>query len=38
VTWVDFPLVVSRSAYVVGSAAGDGTFKFRWVWSLEEAF
>jgi hypothetical protein len=38
VTRVDFPLVVSRSAYAVGSAAGDTQFKFRVVWSLEEAF
>ena len=38
VTRVDFPLVVSRSAYAAGSAAGDRMFKFRWVWSLEEAF
>jgi len=38
VTRLDFPLAVSRSAAAVGSAAGDGVFKFRWVWSLEEAF
>jgi len=30
VTRVDFP--------VVAGASGDGVFKFRWVWSLEEAF
>jgi hypothetical protein len=38
VTRVDFPLVVSRSAYAAGSAGGGSVFKFRWVWSLEEAF
>lgn len=38
VTRVDFPLVVSRSAYAVGGAPGDPQFKFRMVWSLEEAF
>jgi hypothetical protein len=34
----DLPLLVSRPAAAVAGAAGDGVFKFRWVWSLEEAF
>jgi hypothetical protein len=38
VTRIDFPLVVSRPAMAVGGAAADGAFKFRWLWSLEEAF
>ena len=38
VTRVDLPVLVSRPAAVVAGAAGDGAFKFRWVWSLEEAF
>jgi hypothetical protein len=38
VTRVDLPLVVSRPAVAAAGAAGDGVFKFRWVWSLEEAF
>ena len=38
VTRVDLPLLVSRPARAVSGAAGDGAFKFRWVWSLEEAF
>jgi hypothetical protein len=38
VTRVDLPLVVSRPSAAVAGAAGDGVFKFRWVWSLEEAF
>ncbi|HMA47130.1 MAG TPA: hypothetical protein VKP11_08030, partial [Frankiaceae bacterium] len=38
VTRVDLPLLVSRPAAGVAGAAGDGLFKFRWVWSLEEAF
>jgi hypothetical protein len=37
VTRVDFPFLVSRPAYGVGGAAADRSFKFRWVWSLEEA-
>jgi len=38
VTRVDLPILVSRPAAAVAGAAGDGAFKFRWVWSLEEAF
>ena len=38
VTRVDLPLVVTRPSAAVAGAAGDGAFKFRWVWSLEEAF
>jgi hypothetical protein len=38
VTRVDFPLVVSRPLAAVGGASGDRPFKFRWVWSFEEAF
>jgi hypothetical protein len=38
VTRVDFPLLVTRPAAAVAGAAGDGAFKLRWVWSLEEAF
>jgi len=38
VTRVDLPLLVTRPAAAVAGAAGDGAFKFRWVWSLEEAF
>jgi hypothetical protein len=38
VTRLDFPVVVSRAGYAVGGAPGDREFKFRWVWSLEEAF
>ncbi len=38
VTRVDLPLVVTRPAAAVAGASGEGVFKFRWVWSLEEAF
>jgi hypothetical protein len=38
VTRVDFPVVVTRPSAAVAGAAGDGALKFRWVWSLEEAF
>jgi hypothetical protein len=38
VTRVDLPVLVSRPAAAVAGAAGDGAFKFRWVWSFEEAF
>jgi hypothetical protein len=38
VTRVDLPVVVTRPTAAVAGAAGDGVFKFRWVWSLEEAF
>jgi hypothetical protein len=38
VTRLDLPLFVTRGGYAVGSAAGDSQVKFRWVWSLEEAF
>ncbi len=38
VTRLDFPLLVSRPAAAVGGAAADGRFKFRAIWSLEEAF
>jgi hypothetical protein len=38
VTRIDLPLVVTRPAAAVAGARGDGPFKFRWVWSLEEAF
>jgi len=38
VTRLDLPLLVTRPAAAVAGAAGDGAFKFRWVWSLEEAF
>jgi hypothetical protein len=38
VTRVDFPVLVSRPSAALAGAAGDGVFKFRWVWSLEEAF
>jgi len=38
VTRVDFPLIVSRAGYAVGSRPGDNRVKFRAVWSLEEAF
>jgi hypothetical protein len=38
VTRMDLPLVVSRPSAAVAGAAEDGVFKFRWVWSLEEAF
>ena len=38
VTRADFPILVARPRAAVAGAAGDGAFKFRWVWSLEEAF
>jgi len=38
VTRVDLPVVVTRPTAAVAGAVGDGVFKFRWVWSLEEAF
>jgi len=38
VTRLDLPLLVTRPAAAVAGAAGDGAFKFRWVWSFEEAF
>ncbi len=38
VTRVDFPVLVTRPAAAVAGAAGDGVMKFRFVWSLEEAF
>ena len=38
VTRVDFPVAVTRPSAAVAGAAGDGVFKFRWVWSFEEAF
>jgi hypothetical protein len=38
VTRVDVPLLVTRPAVAVAGAARDGVMKFRWVWSLEEAF
>jgi len=38
VTRLDLPLLASRPGAAVGAAAGDGTLKLRWVWSLEEAF
>jgi hypothetical protein len=38
VTRVDLPLLVTRPAAAVAGAAGDRPCKFRWVWSLEEAF
>ncbi len=38
VTRLDLPLLVTRPAAAVAGAAGDGAFKFRWVWSLEEVF
>jgi len=37
VTRVDLPLVVSSAGYAVGARPGDGRFKLRAVWSLEEA-
>ena len=37
-TRLDLPLVVSRPAAAVAAAAGDGVFKLRVVWSLEEAW
>ena len=38
VTRIDLPLLATRPAAAVAGAPGDGPFKFRWVWSLEEAF
>jgi len=38
VTRLDYPLLVSRPAAAVAAAAGDGVFKLRVVWSLEEAW
>jgi hypothetical protein len=38
VTRLDIPLLVTRPSAAVAGAAGDGAFKFRWVWSFEEAF
>jgi hypothetical protein len=38
VTRIDLPLMVTRPGAAVAGAGGDGPFKFRWVWSLEEAF
>ena len=38
VTRVDFPVLVTRPAAAVAGAARDGMMKFRFVWSLEEAF
>jgi hypothetical protein len=38
VTRLDFPLFVTRPAAAVAGSAADGTTKFRFVWSLEEAF
>jgi hypothetical protein len=38
VTRLDLPLLVTRPSAAMAGAAGDGAFKFRWVWSFEEAF
>ena len=38
VTRLDFPVLASAPAFAVGAGAGDGRAKFRFVWSLEEAF
>jgi len=38
VTRVDLPVLVTRPAAAVAGAAGEGVFRLRWVWSLEEAF
>jgi len=38
VTRLDFPLLVTRPAAAVAGSGSDGVAKFRFVWSLEEAF